>query len=507
MHACRGLHHPIKLSLLPVCLLWTLSISGQSSSSVTIDLAFIGDIMQHGPQIRSAYNPATDSYDYTNCFRHIAPSIRDADIAIANLELTLAGPPYSGYPTFSAPDALATALRHAGVDVLATANNHSLDRRKQGLERTADVLDSLNIPFTGTFKNPTEQEKHHPLMIHYKGVKIALLNYTYGTNGMPVTPPNIVNKIDTALIRRDLHRSKQLGADLIVAFMHWGDEYQPKPNKSQMQIARFCHDHGANMVIGSHPHVLQPVTVSKDRSQLTVYSLGNFVSNQRDRYRDGGMIFNASIAFDTLNHTYEIREASYLLTWVYKKRTPVDVSYNILPAVAHIDSDLIESQADREKLREFVADSRQHFQTHNRGPVREARHYIRHLKPYDIHGLYQTVYPILVIENRPIQKAQNLQHTSTSKTQPNSHSTFRKPSKKDSETFYSIQFFVSSSSLDTTQLTPAYFPNIMVEKDGVLSRYLTGRFPNEQQARAHLNKIKQHTAFKDAFIVKRKSDP
>src|SRR5690606_8790194 len=219
-----------------------------------IDLLFIGDVMQHSPQIRGAYHPAEDNYNYDPCFQYIAPAIRRADIAIANLEVTLAGKPFTGYPTFSSPDELAAALKNAGVDVLVTANNHSLDRRKKGLERTIDVLDSLQIPHTGTFKDLDERRKSYPLILEKKGARLALLNYTYGTNGIPVTEPNVVNYIDTAQIKADVLRARELQVDFVIAFYHWGDEYQSLPNTAQKSLVRISKEMGIDMVIGAHPH-------------------------------------------------------------------------------------------------------------------------------------------------------------------------------------------------------------------------------------------------------------
>lgn len=143
------------------------------------------------------------------------------------------GKPYKGYPAFSAPDEFLTAIHDAGFNVLVTANNHSLDRGKSGLERTIQLIDSLKVPHAGTYINADEREKKYPLLLEKNGFRIALLNYTYGTNGIPVTPPNIVNYIDTAIIAKDIEESKAMKPDAIIACMHWGIEYQSLPDKEQ----------------------------------------------------------------------------------------------------------------------------------------------------------------------------------------------------------------------------------------------------------------------------------
>src|SRR5690606_33958239 len=178
------------------------SSAALAQDTTRISLLFAGDIMGHDSQIASAFDPDTKTYDYTSCFARMRPYIQSADIAFGNLEVTLAGPPYKGYPQFSSPDELAVTLKNVGMDVLVTANNHSLDRGKKGLERTIMMLDSLGILHTGTFRDTVERMNDYPLFVEKNGFNLALLNYTYGTNGIRVTKPNVINMIDTAVIRQ-----------------------------------------------------------------------------------------------------------------------------------------------------------------------------------------------------------------------------------------------------------------------------------------------------------------
>jgi poly-gamma-glutamate capsule biosynthesis protein CapA/YwtB (metallophosphatase superfamily) len=357
--------HLMVAVLLLIC---SYQVSGQDTTRVS--LLFLGDIMQHDSQIQAAYNPSTGLYDYTECFKMLKPYFQSADLTLGNLELTLAGKPFKGYPQFSAPDELAVALKNVGVDVLVTANNHSVDRRRKGLERTIRVLDSLGILHTGTFRDTVERMNDYPLIIDKNGVKLALLNYTYGTNGIPVTKPNIVNPIDTALIRKDLERARELEADASIVFMHWGDEYQSQPNKTQRQLASHCFEHGATLVIGAHPHVLQPMEWDRENNQLVVYSLGNFVSGQRTRYRDGGGMLKVQlnkVMTDSTSRT-SIDTANYMLQWVYKtidsKR-----NFHVLPvsAVEHDPADFIHDEVSRQAFKTFVEDSRKLLGKFNKG--------------------------------------------------------------------------------------------------------------------------------------------
>jgi len=479
-----------------------VEVKAQKTDAPHIRISFMGDVMQHGPQIKGAYNPVDDNYNYFPCFQYIAPSIREADIAIANLELTLAGKPFSGYPTFSAPDELAMALKKSGIDVLVTANNHSLDRRKKGLERTIHMLDSFNIPHTGTFINREDRDLNYPLIIKKKGVVIALMNYTFGTNGIPVTEPNIVNLIDTTQIKADLQRADELHADIKIVFTHWGLEYQSLPNREQKLVARFCRDHGADMIIGSHPHVLQPIEYTNDF--LVVYSLGNFVSNQRDRYKDGGMIFTVDVMADTSAHSCKIKNAGYQLTWVYKRPAGNVSEYFILPAAQYSSRDFVSSKTDIDKMDLFMADSRTLFAGNNVGPIKEYKYRIHKLPHFDYKG--DLVFSGTQSPNKnsfatPDIASSNARKKVIAKKQKPP----LKPGQKG-QTVYRIQFLASGKLLDTSMLDKKYFNQVYTEKGDGFTRYLTGDFDSKDEAEDHLLMILNETKYKDAFIVERKTE-
>jgi len=365
----------IKLVLLIVSGCIISSASAQDTTRIS--LLFLGDVMQHDSQIKAAYDLYAKQYDYTSCFQFVKPYIASADLAIGNLEVTLAGPPYKGYPQFSAPDQLALTLKDAGMDVLVTANNHCLDRGRKGLERTILMLDSLDIIHTGTFRDTVERMNDYPMLFEKNGFSFALLNYTYGTNGIPVTKPNVVNTIDTAVIRKDIVKAKKTSPDAIIVFMHWGQEYQSLPNKWQKDVTEFCFRLGVKLVIGAHPHVLQPMEWRKESDQLIVYSLGNFVSGQRDRYKNGGAMLKVDLMKVVQDSVAETRidSAGYILEWVY--RTPdAKKDYYVLP-VPSFEQDsthFIEDEASRLAFKTFVEDSRKLFKKHNVNMEEITRH-------------------------------------------------------------------------------------------------------------------------------------
>ena len=303
----------LKTLVFIVLSIFTTTIDAQESETVptkTLKLLFVGDIMGHSPQITSAYDTATQTYNYSPCFQYVKPIIEQADLAIGNLEVTLPGKkPYTGYPIFKSPDALATAVKEAGFDVIVTANNHSNDGRLKGLTHTIDVLRDLKIHQTGTFKNEAEKAVYYPLMVYKNGFKLAFLNYTYSTNGIPTPKPAMVNWIDEEQIKKDIGTAKVLRPDAIIVMMHWGLEYKINESPVQQDLAKKIFNWGADLVIGAHPHVVQPIKETKNaagKKGVVAYSLGNFISNQQYKNTDGGLIFEIELQKEAnkreLNH-------------------------------------------------------------------------------------------------------------------------------------------------------------------------------------------------------------
>ncbi|MDR1056617.1 MAG: CapA family protein [Prevotellaceae bacterium] len=333
----------------------------------TITLLFAGDIMQHMPQINSAYENGV--YNYEPCFRYIKNEVGKADISIGNLEVPLAGKPYSGYPQFSAPDDIAFALKDAGFDVLVTANNHSCDKQAKGIKGTITILDSAKIQHTGIFSDITERENKYPLIIESKNFRFALLNYTYGTNGLAIPKPYVVNLIDTAQIIKDIEKARSLSPDMIIAFMHWGEEYKHLSNNNQKELAEFLIKQGVSLIIGAHSHVIQPMEKRYATNGMTnaaiVYSLGNFVSNQSQPNTDGGAMVRIKLIKDSIGT--RIQNCTYSLVWVYKPVENNKRKYFILPAANYEkNSDLMETN-NHLKLKTFLKNSRELLNSHNVG--------------------------------------------------------------------------------------------------------------------------------------------
>jgi len=254
---------------------------------VRVRLLFAGDVMQHMPQVNAARQGT--GFDYAPVFEYVRPIFERADLVVVNLETTLSpGPNYTGYPCFRSPVALADALAEAGVDVAVLANNHCCDGGARGIRTTAAELSRRGIRHTGAFADSLDRRINHPLLMKIRGVTFALLNYTYGTNGIPVPRGTLVNAIDTMRMAADLAALRREPVDCVIACMHWGSEYERTGNDAQRRLAAFLRRNGADLIVGSHPHVIQPYEA--DSTHVTLYSLGNFVSNQRKRYCDGGLL-------------------------------------------------------------------------------------------------------------------------------------------------------------------------------------------------------------------------
>lgn len=353
----------LRMGLLTVC--WSLATLFYARPADSLRLLFVGDLMQHQAQIDAARRPE-GGYDYSACFRRVRHELARADLLVGNLEVTLGGKPYRGYPAFSAPDEFLYALKDAGFDVLLTANNHCLDRGKKGLERTIRLLDSLEMPHAGTYRDVEERSRRYPLLVTVKGFRIVLLNYTYGTNGIPVTSPNVVNGIDREQIRADVLKARCMKPDAIIACMHWGIEYQSLPRRQERELARWMIGLGVDHVIGSHPHVVQPLEVVSDSvtpgRHLIAYSLGNFLSNMSQTGTDGGMMVSLTLR-RVGRHTY-LSDCGYSFVWTSRPALSRKARYELYP----LNIDLKELNAsEKERISGFSRTVRRLMERETKG--------------------------------------------------------------------------------------------------------------------------------------------
>jgi poly-gamma-glutamate capsule biosynthesis protein CapA/YwtB (metallophosphatase superfamily) len=346
-----------------------LGAAGQQTkpdSIVVVDIRAVGDLMCHSTQFEYA-KVGPDTFDFRRCYAEVKSYLSGADFTIGNIETVFAGAnrKYTGYPMFNTPEDYLDAVKEAGFDFLVSANNHSLDRGESGALRTLEVLDNYGFGHTGTYANLKDRDSIR--IVNINGLRMAILNYTYGTNGIPIPAgkPWIINIIDSTLIADDVIKARKLKPDLVTVFFHWGLEYQHEPCDSQRYALRAAISGGADIVLGSHPHVIQPVEYFKTQGDATldsgfvIWSMGNFISNQYQRYCDAGMILDLKIAKNFKNDSVWIDQVNYLPTWVFRGQSPKQKIHTILPAERFAqDSAYSYMTADwRKKMKEAFEDT------------------------------------------------------------------------------------------------------------------------------------------------------
>ena len=326
----------------------------EEEQPISLSISAVGDIMVHKPQIPAQYNSATGTYNFDNNFQYVKKYIEKADLALCNLETTFAGGTYSGYPMFNAPESLSNALKNAGFDVALTSNNHIMDMGLNGMKRTLQIAREAGLETAGTH---LEGEKNYTV-VDVKGVKIGIVAYFYETPSVDAVPTINGNHIskdawpllntfnyktldeDLQKVDKSIRDARTDGADLVICYFHWGEEYQRTPNEYQQYIAREAAKFGADMIFASHPHVLQGMEILAGKTegkQVPVfYSMGNFLSNQRaetldNRYTEQGIIAQVNLEYRKSSKEILSIKMDAVPTWVDKYKEGDRDVYTIVP--------------------------------------------------------------------------------------------------------------------------------------------------------------------------------
>lgn len=322
-----------------------LSLSKPEDSVSLIRIAVVGDLMCHSPQFIYA-TVDKDSFDFNPVFRYIKPYLEYADFTFGNLETVIGkkGEKYLGYPRFKSPQEFLSALANNGFDFLTFANNHTLDQGENGVLNTLKAINEFGFGYSGAFKSFTDRDSIR--IIDIKGIKVSILAYSYGTNGslIPKGKEYLINLIDRDRITSDIYKSRSLGAEVIVVNFHFGNEYQRYPSDFQKEVVNYTIKAGADIITASHPHVIQPVDFyetsnAKLDSGFVAYSLGNFISNQRNRFTDAGVILFISLAKNFRTNEIKINSIEFLPTWVFKGKTERGNEFIILPLKKDFNQD------------------------------------------------------------------------------------------------------------------------------------------------------------------------
>ena len=354
----------------------------ETQQNIEIQIGAVGDVMIHSPQLDAQYDKNTKTYNFDNNFEKVKSYIQNLDLSLANLETTLAGGEYTSYPQFNSPDTIITALQNTGFDIISTINNHTADKGLIGMTRTLDVIDNHELISVGTRKNT--QEKNYEIK-DIEGIKVGVIAYSYGEiidgvkylNGLRVPEEltdltNVfdVNDIDTAseMIKTTLKEMESENIDISILSIHWGNEYSREPNDFQKQLAQNLCNEGLDIIIGSHPHVIQPFEVLKseineEHSTYCFYSLGNFISNQREELMDSphtedGVIPIITVEKNAENNETSIKEVEYIPTWTnkYYNEDTNKYVYEVLPILGEKDIKSYEDEIEA-SLTESIKDT------------------------------------------------------------------------------------------------------------------------------------------------------
>lgn len=309
----------------------------------TVTLTAVGDFLMHMPVVQAA-KTRDGAYDFKPIFSEVEHLLGGSDLTIVNLETRLAGKSFgfSGYPVFNTPEALALDMKDIGVDVVLTANNHSLDRGWPGVVNTLNNLEAAGLSPLGTHRSA--EEAGEVFITEVKDIKIGILNYTESTNGIPLPKGKefAVNLIEPQKIYEDIKKLKDRHAEIIIACLHFGTEYQRYPNEFQRKLVEDLFNRGVDIVFGDHVHVIQPmelqnVATEKGEKQCFVaYSLGNFISNQSWRYSNCGLIANVEVEKAAAGEI-KIKNVDYVPVWVDTFVQNGHRKYRVLPVQKAIE--------------------------------------------------------------------------------------------------------------------------------------------------------------------------
>ena len=333
--------------------------------TATATLSAVGDIMVYDPQIDDA-KQADGSYDFTHCFTGVSELLSAADLTVGNLETNFCGGTYSGYPNFNAPEALASNLAAAGFDILQTANTYSIQNGLTGLASTYRYVTAAGMAPLGTYYSETQKQDNDGVLVReVNGIKFAFFAYTKGVNNMylPDGSEYAVDvlykdyysnytQIDTAAITASIDAAKATGADVIVAMVHWGSEYELEPSSSQEQIADLMFQNGVDVILGSHSHIVGPMEMrtvttadGTEKNVFIAYSLGNFLSSMTADYTQDSVILNLEFSKDSEGRT-TISNVNYVPVYIADNGEGSDSRYVLLDAYAEIDK-YVGGAADR----------------------------------------------------------------------------------------------------------------------------------------------------------------
>ncbi|MEG1515067.1 MAG: CapA family protein [Clostridia bacterium] len=326
-------------------------VQNASFGSRSAVIRSIGDIVAHKPILKSVYDAGSKDYDFAPVFENIASSMGDADYTVLNVDGPLGGKKfaaYRGYPQFNTPPHLLNALSANGVDMLTLANNHALDTYFDGLIGTIDNVEKVGLAHLGAYR--TQEEHDAPTVVNIGGIGVGFLNYTVSTNGMAKKSDAAATQYGLRMVSNsdapaDISAARSAGAEIVVVYMHWGEEYQREVSPDLKKMAGKLVAAGADVVIGGHQHVVLPCewvnatgSDGQARTGLVLYGMGNFLSDQRERYKDSGIIFEFTLQDNPSSGKVEVLNPRYVPTYVDRVEEGKAYQYRVYPCGAALDN-------------------------------------------------------------------------------------------------------------------------------------------------------------------------
>jgi len=294
----------------------------------------VGDIFMHDNNLSAAYDKTTQKYNFDSVFSATKKYFQEADVSTNWLGAVYSPKgPYLGYPLFKSPVELIDTLQNIGMDV-AFRTNHTMDFGIKGLNETSQILKDRNINQVAGYA--TEESSKEIYVYQKDDLKVSFPGYIYGMNGLPIPEPWMINLIDLEKIKNDIAKAKTQ-SDFVVVALHFGNEYQRFPSAWQKDIAQQVADFGADMIIGSHPHVIQPadvLTTIDGRKVFVAYGLGNFYCGQREQYTDAGMVLRYTI--EKVDGKTSLKDVAYVPTWVAQYKENGKTQFKVLPSKEYI---------------------------------------------------------------------------------------------------------------------------------------------------------------------------
>ncbi|MFN8292701.1 MAG: CapA family protein [Chitinophagales bacterium] len=468
----------------------------QLDSFRTLHLMLAGNIYQSEQQIKNNYNHTERQYEFTNELRFVQPILNLGDITIANLKTSFAGDVASPY---SSPDELALALKYSGINTLVYANSNAANIDKSMLQRTQQILGSMDIVSTGAFTGNVQRNGNCPLIVYRKGFRIAILNYAILANRSAVSNDIVINTADKNNIERDIRAARMQNADFIITYFDWGSNMQDIPSYSQQNLARWCFEQGVGLVVGTHPNTVQPMEFieyyyhAQPQTGLAVYSLGNLISGSNDLRNCNGIILDMELKKNNFTGKVSLGDYGFIPIWNYYDTTSVKGKSNLfaLPSAAVQNGDVFKNipYIEQRRAANSAFEIRKALGTHS-----DEIQY--NVSDHVVNNVDETVRLINASLNNKLSifKPEFMQKTEAPVLAK------RPLNKEEIDTFYCIQFYAMKKliPLDTN-----YYDHLkgfsIAEEDGIFRYYSKGSFNLDEVMQLWLRVFKPR--YKQSFIV------